>query len=112
MGNMSEEKKFNRLLCESIDEALNILGESAKKVLLYFIRQNYRIEDKNMYEDPETLIQGIKRFFGDAGGAFLESRIIEILYRRMGLISPHDQNFEDAIKNAKKLYTNKNYPNF
>ena len=105
MENMSEEKKFNRLLCESIDEALNILGESAKKVLLYFIKQNCGIEDKNMYEDPETLIQGIKRFFGDAGGAFLESRIIEILYRQMGLISPHDQNFEDAIKNAKKLYT-------
>jgi len=74
-------------------------------VLLYFIKQNYGIEDENMYEDPETLIQGIKRFFGDAGGAFLESRIIEILHRQMGLISPHDQNFENAIKNAKKLYT-------
>ena len=74
-------------------------------MLLYFIKQNYGIEDENMYEDPETLIQGIKRFFGDAGGAFLESRIIEILYRQMGLISPHDQNFENAIKNAKKLYT-------
>ena len=104
MRSKSEKEEFNKLLLESINEALNILGESTKKVLLYFLKQNYRTEEKEIIKDPELLIHGIRKFFGEVGSAFLESRIIETLYGKLGLTPPSALNFEDALKNARKLY--------
>ena len=104
MGNTSKEEEFNRILLESIDETLSILGESTKKVILYFLKQNYEMEEEDMHEDPEILIRGIKEFFGDVGSVFLERRIIKNLYGKMGMNAPSDLSLEDAVKNAKKLY--------
>jgi len=104
MAKTFESEEFNRVLLESIDEALNILGESTKKVLMHFLKQNYGIEEKEITRDPKVLIYGLRKFFGKVGSAFLESRIIEILYRKLGLIAPSALNFEDALEKAKKLY--------
>jgi len=104
MENKPKSEEFKKILLESIDETLSILGESTKKTLLYFLKQNYRIEEREIPENPEVFISSIRDIFGEAGSTFLESRIIETLYRRLGLIATSTLNFEDAIKNAKKLY--------
>jgi len=104
MNRTSKKEEFNRILLESIDETLSILGESTKKVILYFLKQNYQVEEKDIPEDPKILILGIRRFFGEVGSAFLESRIIENLYGKLGQPAPSTLSLEDAIKNAEKLY--------
>ena len=101
MENASKREKFNKILMESISEALSILGKPTRDVLLSFLKQNYFTED---VEDPKILISCIRRFFGEAGGAFLESRIIEALYRKLGASAPPFLSFEDALKNAMKIY--------
>jgi len=104
MKNKPKREELKRMLLESIDETLNILGESTKKTVLYFLKQNYQIEEKEILDSPEAFISGIREIFGEVGSTFLESRIIEALYRKMGLIAPSTLSFEDAIKNARKLY--------
>jgi len=104
MENNSKNEEFKKILLEAIDETLSILGESTKKTLLHFMKQNYQIEEKEICENPESFISSIREIFGEAGSTFLESRIVETLYRRLGLIVTPTLSFEDAIKNAKKLY--------
>ncbi len=104
MKNKLRGEEFNKILLESIDETLSILGESTKKTLLHFLKQKYRIGEKEIPENPRVFISGIREIFGEAGSTFLESRIIGSLYERLGLTAPLALSLEDAIKNAKKLY--------
>ena len=106
MRDISKNQKFNELFLKSIDETLNILGGSTKKTLLRFLKQKYQTEEKQILTNPHFLILSLREIFGEAGSAFLESRIIETLYKKLGVTAPVSLSLEDAIKNAEKIIRN------
>jgi len=102
MGDEPDIKKFDKLLIESVEEALDILGESTKRTLLYFLRQSCKVESAE--EKTAIIIDNIRELFGEAGSSFLESRIIRILYEKVGLEFSYPVNIREAIENARKTY--------
>jgi len=102
MGDGPNIKKFDELLLASVREALDILGESTKRTLLYFLRQSCQAESAE--EKVAILIDKIRELFGEAGSSFLESRIIRILYEKVGLEFSYPVNLKEAIENARKIY--------
>jgi len=102
MGDRPNIKKFDELLLESVREALDILGESTKRTLLYFLRQSCQVESAE--EKAAMLINKIRELFGEAGSSFLEGRIIRILYEKVGLEFSYSVNLKEAIENARKIY--------
>jgi len=102
MGDEPNIKKFDELLLASVREALDILGESTKRTLLYFLRQSCQAESAE--EKAAILIDKIRELFGEAGSSFLESRIIRILYEKVGLEFSYPVNLKEAIENARKIY--------
>ena len=102
MGDKPNIKKFDKLLIESVEEALDILGESTKRTVLYFLRQCGPVESAE--EKVKILIDKIRELFGEAGSSFLESRIIRILYEKVGLEFSYSVNLREAIENARKIY--------
>ena len=102
MGDRPNTKRFDELLLESVGEALDILGESTKSTLLYFLRQSCQAESAE--EKAAILIDKIRELFGEAGSSFLESRIIRILYEKVGLEFSYPVKLKEAIENARKIY--------
>jgi len=103
----SKKEEFNRILLEAIDETLDVLGESVKKTLLYYLKRDYSIEEKEIPKNFENFISTLRDIFGEAGTAFLERRIVEALYRRLGIPVPINLSFEEGIEEAIKLYVEK-----
>jgi len=102
MGDRPNTKRFDELLLESVGEALDILGESTKSTLLYFLGQSCQAESAE--EKVAILIDKIRELFGEAGSSFLESRIIRILYEKVGLEFSYPVKLKEAIENARKIY--------
>jgi len=104
LENREKNEEFKRVFLEALDEALGILGETTKETLLYILKQNYRIEKKEIPENLERFVSSLEEIFGETGSSFLESQIIKVLYRKLGFIISTAMNLREAVNNAKRLY--------
>lgn len=79
----NEEKTFEEILLEAIDEALSSLGESAKQAIYFHLREKFKIEMDEIPHRLQDFADGMEKIFG-LGAKFLQILIMKNLYGKIG----------------------------
>ena len=79
-----EEKNFEKIFMEAVDEALMVLGESGKHMVFFHLERSYSIKKDEIPKKPEAFITGLRKIFG-SGATVLEKLILENLCSKLGL---------------------------
>lgn len=77
------KKVFERLMLESVDDALASLGDSAKQAIYFHLEYKFSIEKNEIPQRVEDFAEGLEKIFG-IGAQFLEILIMKNLYERVG----------------------------
>ena len=79
----AKSKDFDRLLLDSIDDALGALGESAKQSVYSHIERNYKVARNEIPENLQQFQEGLEKIFG-IGARLIEILIMKNLYAKIG----------------------------
>jgi hypothetical protein len=87
-SNRPEESKlakeaFGKLFLETVDDALDSLGDSAKQAIYFHLENKFKIERNQIPQRVEDFADGLRKIFG-IGAQFLEILIMKKLYERIG----------------------------
>ena len=98
-----EEKSFEQLLIEAVDEGLESLGESGKHMIFYHLDKSYSIKKHEIPKIPEAFAEGLEKIFG-AGASVLEKLIVKSLYLKLGLKyeDVESRPFVDCVNHVKE----------
>lgn len=99
-------REFSNLLLEAVEEALSILGETARDAIFFFIKEEFNLRREEIPRNPEKFSNALKAIFGDAGCFLLEEQILYRLYARLGL-TYHGRlrrSFSECISIAYELF--------
>jgi len=96
-------KDFDKLFIEAVDEGLNVLGESGKQMIFFYLEKSYSIRRHEIPKKPEAFAVGLEKIFG-AGASVLEKLIVKSLYSKLGLKyeDKGERPFADHVKNVKE----------
>ena|SRR3989442_4302635 len=72
---------MNEVVLSSIDEGLDLLGASAKRVLYYYLEEKEKIEREDIITEPEKFILLLRGIFGP-GSAIIERSILFQLQKK------------------------------
>jgi hypothetical protein len=103
------EKQFEKICGESIDEALSVLGPHIANLIIFYIKEKYSIRLTDTYQDPQAFTEALKSTI-DGATRVIQRRMLRILYAKTG-IEPDfviTENFERKILNAKETFKKKN----
>lgn len=102
-------RKFKRLLLESVDEGLNVLGESVKHTVYYYVHNNSGLKREEIPLRPEDFSRALRNIFGSVGASFIEDQILKRLYMKIGMEYVREKNltFKEHIKDVMKVYQEK-----
>ncbi|PDM25886.1 hypothetical protein CP083_06785 [Candidatus Bathyarchaeota archaeon B24-2] len=102
-------RKFRRILLESVDEGLNLLGESVKNTVYYYINKNDCLKREDIPLKPEDFSKALRNIFGSVGASFIEDQILKSLYRKIGAeyVREEHATFKDHIEKLMNLYREK-----
>ncbi len=78
----SKSNDFDKLLLNSIDEALLTLGEPARKKIYLHIEKNYHITRETLPQELEHFQTALEKIFG-VGSRLLEILIMQNLYAKI-----------------------------
>jgi len=79
----TKKKTFEKLLIESIDNALGSLGESARQSIYFHLQSRFRITKQDIPQHLEAFEDGLEKIFG-LGAQFIEILIMKNLYSKIG----------------------------
>lgn len=77
------EREFDRLLLESVDEALSSLGEASKEAIYFHLEKSFNIKKCEIPMRIEDFAHAMEKIFG-LGASFLEVLIMKRLYNKIG----------------------------
>jgi hypothetical protein len=77
-------KNFGTLFIEAVDEGLEALGESGKRMIFFHLDTNHSIKKHEIPKNPEAFARGLEKIFG-AGALVLEKLIVKSLCSKFGL---------------------------
>lgn len=102
----SENNELNKALLESIDQALNIIGEPGKKILYFHIDKQFSLKPAAFAEKPELFILATKQILG-VGAKMVESLILNNLCKKLAVdyAKVESLTFEQAIEKIKQMKT-------
>ena len=78
-----QTKDFEKLLLESIDEGLSLLGESSRQAIYFHLEQGCDLKREEIPEKIEAFASAIHSIFG-LGASCLEILIMKQLYQKVG----------------------------
>jgi len=78
-----KSKEFDKLLLNSIDEALLSLGESARQSIYFHIEKNFKLRREEFPKNLDSFQLSLERIFG-IGSRFIEILIMKNLYTKIG----------------------------
>jgi hypothetical protein len=106
MRTLKGTRDFEKILLESIDEGLKVLGESGKHMVFFYLERNCSIRKCDIPKNPEAFVRGLEKIFG-AGAPVLEKMILRCMYSKLGLKYEEgkEQRFIDCIKEATAAIT-------
>jgi len=84
-----------RCLLTSVDEVLDILGETSKRTIYYHLEKTFSLPREAIPERPEILSHALQAMLGK-GGLILQRRILTRYYERMDLPFEEHQGFTFA----------------
>jgi hypothetical protein len=79
----AKQNGFDKLLLDSIDEALLSLGESAKQAIYFHIEHNYQVTRNQIPQNLKQFQTALEKIFG-VGSRYLEILIMKKLYAGIG----------------------------
>jgi len=96
-----EEKDFDKLFIEAVDEGLDVLGESGRQMIFFHLEKSCSIKRHEIPKKPEAFAAGLEKIFG-AGASVLEKLIVKNLYSKLGLKyeDKEERKFADYVKEA------------
>jgi hypothetical protein len=80
---VAKSKDFDKLLMDSIDEALLSLGESACQSIYFHIEKKFIVSRDEIPSDLEHFQLALEKIFG-IGSRFIEILIMKNLYAKIG----------------------------
>jgi len=94
------DREFKSLLLGAIDEALNMLGETSKEAIFFFIEEKFGLKKEEIPRNMEEFSNALRMIFGDVGCYFIEEQILNRLYARLGLVYSRrpEKKFSECIK--------------
>lgn len=103
------KKDFDKLLLESVDEALASLGESVRQAIYFHLEKKFNIAKKDIPHRLKDFADGLEKIFG-IGAQFLEILIMKKLYEKVGKPLNWKENeelvFVDYVAVAKQSLSN------
>lgn len=100
------EREFDKILLESVDEALGTLGTSIKEALYFHLETIFAIKKEMICKDPKKFSDGLEKIFG-LGAKFLENVIINSVCEKTKFRpnpSWQEHSFEENIAKIKMNY--------
>jgi hypothetical protein len=105
-----KKKAFDKVLIESVDEALASLGESARQSIYFHLENKFKIAKKDIPNRLEDFADGLEKIFG-LGAQFIEILIMKSLFEKIGQPLEWNQNkelgFTEYVTAAKQSYLKK-----
>jgi len=87
----------------SVDEVLDILGETSKRTIYYHLETTFSLPREAIPERPEVLAHALEVMLGK-GGVLLQRMILTRYYEKMGL--PFEEHrgftFADYVRQARR----------
>jgi hypothetical protein len=103
----AKSKSFDKLLLDSVDEALLYLGESARQSIYSHIEMNFKMSRNEIPQNLEHFQLALEKIFG-IGSSFIEILIMKSLYAKIGCLLPMEKNeqleFIKYVKTARKNF--------
>jgi hypothetical protein len=84
----AENKKFEEVLLEAIDEGLSLLGESSKQAIYFHLEKAFKMNRLDIPYRIEEFTDAIEKLFG-AGAKILEIHIMKCLFKKVGYNFKH-----------------------
>jgi len=100
---VEEEREFEKLFIEAVDEGLGTLGESGKHMIFFHLDRSYSVKKHEIPKKPEAFARGLEKIFG-AGASVLEKLIVKSLYSKLGLKyeDVESRQFADYVNYVRK----------
>jgi hypothetical protein len=89
-------EKFNKVLLESIEGGLSLLGDSPKEAIFYHLETSFHLKKQDIPLNLSEFQQALERVFGP-GAPYLEKEIIRCLCERLGLGFEEPKLFDLAV---------------
>jgi hypothetical protein len=80
---VAKSKEFEKLLLESIDEALLSLGESVRQSIYFHVEKNFQVTKDEIPQTLEHFQLALEKIFG-IGSRYIEILIMKSLYTKIG----------------------------
>jgi hypothetical protein len=95
---LHEKQEFDRALQEAINEALTAVGEPCKKILLFHVQKNYKLQSSDISSRPEVFVFALKQVLG-SGGDLIGLLVVKLLCKKLGFDYEvvKSLHFEEAI---------------
>ena len=104
---MSKNISFEEIYAESVDNAIKILGDIVSKIVSDYLTHKYSIDITETSDKPYLLDEALNHII-DGGKLIIERRIINILYKKIGLVEnttgKGNVSFEERINEARDRY--------
>lgn len=105
MSKNYRNESFNEILLDSIDEALESLGESVKASIYFHLEKSFMVKRQDIPHDVDGFSNALERIFG-LGAQHLEILIIRGISAKVNgpcWIAP-DLTFQQHVKLTKLCY--------
>ncbi len=104
------DKAFDKLLLESIDDALSTLGDSARQSIYFHLESKFKVARGQIPSKIVGFSKGLERIFGE-GSRFLEILIMKKLHEKTGQSLEWDEGkrflFADYVSAARRSFNKK-----
>ncbi|MCW4035065.1 MAG: hypothetical protein NWF03_06835 [Candidatus Bathyarchaeota archaeon] len=74
---------FDNQLLDAIDEGLNLLGDSSKQALYFYLQKTFKINRQDIPYKIEEFEEAIEKIFG-TGAKILQIQIMKSLFKKVG----------------------------
>jgi hypothetical protein len=106
-----DEKKFDRIFLEAVDEALASLGESARQSIYFHLDRKFNVPREDIPRRYEDFARGLEKIFG-VGSRFIEILIMKKLHDKTGQSLEWNDTkefvFVEYVTAAKRSFSKEN----
>jgi len=98
---MTAESKLEKRIMQCVDDGLEVLGDSGKKAIYYYLENNFGAKRKEIPKKPELFRKGLIFVFGEEGTDLIEKWIVEKLRTSFDLKQQFKITFAEAVAMIK-----------
>jgi hypothetical protein len=98
---MTAESKLEKRIMQCVDDGLEVLGDSSKKAVYYYLENNFELKRKEIPKKPEIFRKGLISMFGEEGTDLIEKWIVEKLRTSFNLKQQFNTAFAEAVAMIK-----------